>query len=180
MEVAVGVAGESRALHTACLSKPRSGKDRGHIEVEPPQRRDDDDPKRGSNDHTSHELQAGTDADSNDRLAERDQDNQAVTLGEVLRRDPPSFSEAEHRWTQVIDRNCQHPHPDAHIAIDEGGSDKKGGADEFGRRDAKQRPAQVGVVAADSGVEDEVEYADGKKADTEEQSVLTESGRYRQ
>jgi hypothetical protein len=180
MQVAVGVAGESRTLHSTCLSKTSPREDRGHIEVEPPQRGDNDDSKRSSNDHAGHELQAGTDADGDDGLAERDQDDQAVTLGEMLRRDSPSFSETEHGWTQVIDRKCQDPHPNAHIAADEGGSDKKRGADKFGRRDPEQRPAQVGVIAADSGVEDDVEYADSKKADTEDQSVLTESGRYRQ
>ena len=180
MQVAVGVAGESRTLHSTCLSKTSPREDRGHIEVEPPQRGDNDDSKRSSNDHAGHELQAGTDADGDDGLAERDQDDQAVTLGEMLRRDSPSFSETEHGWTQVIDRKCQDPHPNAHIAADEGGSDKKRGADKFRRRDPEQRPAQVGVIAADSGVEDDVEYADSKKADTEDQSVLTESGRYRQ
>ena len=90
VEVAVGVQREPVQLEARRLYEPPPREDRGHVEVEPPERRDDDDSERRRHEYSRIQLEAGAEADGDDRLAERDQDDQPVPLGEVLGRDPPA------------------------------------------------------------------------------------------
>ena len=93
MEVAVGVQREPVQLQACRLHEPSPRDDRSHVEVEPPERGDDDDPEGRRHDYSRIQLEAGPDADGDDRLAERDQDDQPVPLGEVLGRDPPAAAQ---------------------------------------------------------------------------------------
>ena len=95
VEIAVRVQGEPVQLNAARLPEPRPREDRGDIEVEPPERRHDDDSEHRRGDYPRVQLEAGADADRDDRLAERDQDDQPVSLGEVLGRDLPPTTDAE-------------------------------------------------------------------------------------
>ena len=92
VEVAVGVQGEPVQLDALRLHEPPPREDRGYVEVEPPERRDDDDCERGGQQHSRIQLEAGAEADGDNRLAEGDQDDEPVPLGEVLRRNPPAAS----------------------------------------------------------------------------------------
>jgi hypothetical protein len=83
MEVAVGVACEARPLEAACLREPCAREDGGHVEVQPPERRDDDDSECRRDELSRSQREAGADADGDDRLSECDQDDQSVALGEV-------------------------------------------------------------------------------------------------
>ena len=94
------------------LHEPPPREDRGHVEVEPPQRRDDDEPERGRHELSGAQLEAGADADCDDRLAERDQDDQPVPFCEVLGRDSPAATHADHDRAEVVDRKCGEPESD--------------------------------------------------------------------
>ena len=80
---------------------------------------------RPHQEHAGDEVDAGTDADRDDRLAESDQDDQPVPLGEVLRRNAPAAADADHRRPEVVDRESDHPHCDARVTLDESGRDEQ-------------------------------------------------------
>ena len=134
MEVAVGVQREPVQLQACRLHEPSPRDDRSHVEVEPPERGDDDDPEGRRHDYSRIQLEAGPDADGDDRLAERDQDDQPVPLGEVLGRDSPAAAHADHSWAEVVDRQRDNPHDDAQIALEEAGHHQQRRAEDGGRR----------------------------------------------
>src|SRR6266511_3518619 len=119
MEIAVRVPREPRLLDTGRLPEPRPREDRGHVEVEPPEGRDDDDRECRGDDDARRQLEAGTDADRNDRLAERDQDDKTVPLREVLGRNPPAAPGAENNGADIVDRKRNHPDRDARVPLEE-------------------------------------------------------------
>jgi hypothetical protein len=70
--------------------QPPLGDQRHDVEVQPPQRRRDDDAERGGGHDAGLDLEPlGADADGDDRLAERDDDDQPVALGEVAGHELP-------------------------------------------------------------------------------------------
>ena len=174
VEVAVGVQREPVQLEAPRLDEPSPREDRGHVEVEPPERRDDHDPERRPDDDPGLEDEPRTDADRDDRLAERDQDDQAVSLGEVLRRDPPASSDADHDGPEVVDRQRDDPDGDARIAVEEARDDEERGADQGRGREPKDRAAAFGIVASHDPGENEVEHADEEVRDREQQRVVPE------
>ena len=121
VEVAVGIQREPVQLEARCPHEPRPLQDRGHVEVEPPERRDDDDPERRRHDHSGVELEPRAEADGDEGLPERDQDDQPVPLGEVLGCDSPALSGADHDRAQVVDGKRDDPDCDAHVPLDEAG-----------------------------------------------------------
>jgi hypothetical protein len=126
------------------------------VEVEPPERRDDDDSERRPNDHTFSQRELGADADSDDRLAERDQDDQPVPLGEVLRRNPPPAPDTDHGRTEVVNRERNRPNDDAPVPLEEAGQHEQRGAEDRGRSEPEKRIKAVGIVTTDDGGEDEM------------------------
>src|SRR4029453_6382494 len=80
VEIAVRVAREPCLLDTGRLPEPRPREDRGHVEVEPPERRDDDDREPRGDDDSRRQLEAGTDAARNDRLAQGDEEDKTGRL----------------------------------------------------------------------------------------------------
>ena len=58
------------------------------------------------------------DADRHDRLAERDDDDQAVPLGEVARGRQPPAGRAAERGADVVDHQRQHPQCGLHPALE--------------------------------------------------------------
>ena len=98
VQVAVRVAGERVALGPGRLREPLLGGQGHDVEVEPPQRG-----------HHHHAEDAGGDdgggvrllgrgqAQRDDRLTERDDDDEAVPLGEVRRADVPALGPGDQR-----------------------------------------------------------------------------------
>ena len=86
VQVAVEVASEPGSLRAARLRKLTLRHDGDDVEVRPPERGDDDDPKDGGADDAGGEREAGGPyAERDDRFAERDDDDEPVPLGEVTR-----------------------------------------------------------------------------------------------
>ena len=93
-------------------------------------------------DDARHELEPGADSQGDDRLAERDQDDQSVPLGEVLRRDVPAAEVAERR-SQIPDRERRDPDGDSRVALDERRKDDEERGGEIRARVTDQRTAKV-------------------------------------
>ena len=180
VEVAVGVQREPVQLQALRLHQPPPCEDRGHVEVEPPERRDHNDSERRRHDHSRIQLEAGAEADGDYRLAERDQNDQRVPFGEVLGRDPPAAPHADHDWAEVVDRKRDEPDRDALAPLEEAGQHEQGGAEDRRRREPEKRAAAVGIVANDDGGEDEMKQADEEVGDTEQHGVVSKGARHRQ
>ena len=162
------------------LHEPPPRDDGSHVEVEPPERRNDDDSEGGRHEHTRIELEAGAEADGDDRLAERDQDDQPVPLGKVLGRDPPALPDADHPRAEVVDRERDEPDHDAVGSVEEAGEDEQAGAESRRGREAEECAAAGGIVAHDGGREDEMKQADEEVGDAEQHGVVPESAGHRQ
>jgi hypothetical protein len=124
VEVAVGVQREPVQLEARRLHEPPPREDRSHVEVEPPERRHNNDSERRRHDDSRIQLEAGAEADGDDRLAKRDQNDQPVPFGEVLRRDPPAAPDADHDRAEVVDRKRDEPDSDALAPVEESGEHK--------------------------------------------------------
>ena len=106
------------------------------VEVRPPQARGDRDPQQSGRDLAGVERKPGrADADRHDRLPERDDDDQAEALDEVLRRDAPSPHVANEH-TEVVDRERRGPERQLRRPVEEAGDDQQDGAEE-------RRPATI-------------------------------------
>ncbi len=152
--------------------------DCGYVEVQPPERRDDRDPERCRDEHSRVQVEAGAEADGDDRLTERDQDDQPVSLREVLGRDPPAASHTDHGRAEVVDRQSKEPDGDAFVPVEEAGDDEQGGAEDRGRRESEQRAAALRVVANDDRGENDVKQADDKVRDAEQHGVVSKGARH--
>ena len=137
-------------------------------------------PSAAADDHSGVQLEPGADADRDDRLAEGDQDDQPVPLGEMLRRDPPAAPQTDHEWAEVVDREREHPHGDARVSLEEARDHEQRGAEQPGRREPEKRAATVRIVASDDGRENEMKEADEEVGEAEQHSVVSESARHRQ
>jgi len=86
VQVAIEVAGESKPRLVARSRELSLCKDSDDVEVRPPQRGDDDDAQDGGRDRTQGERYvSGSDADRDNRLAKRNDDDETVALCEVGR-----------------------------------------------------------------------------------------------
>ena len=142
VEVAVGVQRKPVQLQAPRLHEPPPHEDRGDVEVEPPERRNNDDSKHRRRDHARTELEPGAEPDGDDRLAERDDDNQPVPLGEVLRRDPPAAAGADHDRAEVVDGKRDEPDRNLLAPVEEACDDEQGGTEDAvgaNRRSASRR-----------------------------------------
>jgi hypothetical protein len=154
--------------------------DRGHVEVEPPERRDDHDSERGARKHSRIQLEAGADPDRDERLAGRDDDDQPVSLGEVLGGDPPAASHSDHDGAEVVDRKRDDPDRDTRVPLEEAGEHQQQGAHDRGRSEPDKGAPPVGIVAADDGREGEMKQPDEEVGDAEQHGVVSERARHRQ
>ena len=174
VEVAVGVQREPMQLEAPRLDEPSPREDRCHIEVEPPERRDDHDPERCPDDDSRLENEPRPDAYGDDRLAERDEDDQTVPLGEVLGCDPPASSDADDDRAEVVDRERDDPDDDSRVPVEEARDDEERRADQGRGREPKDRAAAFGIVASHDPGENEVKRADEEVRDGEQQRVVSE------
>ena len=143
VEVAVRVQGDPVQLDPARLHQPPPREDRGDVEVEPPERGDDDDSEHRRGDHPRVQLEAGANADRDDRLAERDQDDQSVSLGEVLGRDLPPATAADDGRSEIVESEGHDPDRDALVPVEEPGGQDQEWADDRGRHVADERASPV-------------------------------------
>jgi hypothetical protein len=121
VEVAVAVACESHARCAARLRELTLRADGVDVEVRPPERGDDDDAEDGCRDDAGRERNAGgADADRDDRLAEGDDDDEAVAFGEVRRRYAPALAVAD-QGAQVVDREGDDPQRGLRTPVEEAG-----------------------------------------------------------
>ena len=102
VQVGEGVAGHPGPNRLVGLAKLPLGDGRDDVEVDPPERRDDRDAQQCRDDDSGSEP-ACADAEGDDRLAEGDDDDQAVTFCEVGRIDAPVLRAAEPE-PAVVDR----------------------------------------------------------------------------
>ena len=181
VEIAVGVQREPVALESPRLHEPALGEDRGHVEVEPPQRRDDGYSENRGHEDAGIQVEAGAEADGDDRLAEGDENDQPVPLREVLGRDAPAlFPHADHDRAEVVDRQRDEPDRDALVPLEEAGDQEQRGAEDRGRREAEQRAEALRIVANDDGGQNEMKEADEEVRDAEQHGVVAERARHRQ
>jgi hypothetical protein len=180
VEVAVGVQCETMELEPPRLHETPPREDRGHVEVEPPEGRDNDDSEGSGHHHSRIQLEAGADADRDDRLAERDQDDQTVPLGKVVRSDPPAASYTDHDRAKVIDPERDEPDRDALVPFEEACEHEQQGADDRGRSEPDESASAVGIVPSDEGGQDEMKQADEEVRDTEQHGVVPEGTRHRE
>ena len=102
VQVGVGVAGDLVALAPSARFRqaPRRD-DRGDVEVDPPQRRRDHDPEQRRDDDAGVDRRLRADADRDDRLAQRDDHDRAVALGEVPGHELPAVGAEQERAARV-------------------------------------------------------------------------------
>ena len=94
--------------------------------------------------------------------------------------DPPATADADHDRAEVVDRERHEPDGDPHVPVEEAGQRDQEGADGRGRGEAEDRVKAVGIVACDSGGENQVEKADEEVGDPEEHRVVAEGAGNRQ
>ena len=144
VEVAVRVAGEGRLLGPRRPPELLLDHDRDPVEVRPPERGRDGHPEDCRRDHTRRERNPRrSDSEGDDRLADGDDHDQAVPLGEVAGREAPSLPTA-HDHAEVVDRERGDPQSDLDLVIlDEACGDDEDGADRRGRHHPKHSAEEV-------------------------------------
>jgi hypothetical protein len=102
-----------------------------------------------------------------------------VSLGEVLRRNPPAAPDADHRRAEEVDRKRDHPHGDARVPLEEAGQHEQRGTEDRGRSEPEKSAEAVGIGAPDDGGEDEMKEADEEVGNAEQHRVVSEGARHR-
>jgi hypothetical protein len=150
VEVRVGIAGHSRARVALRLRERPAGHQRDHVEVGPPHRRRDRHPEDAAQDDPGVELREalGARAQRDYRLPERDDDDQRVALGPVLRPDVPALAAAAEQHAAVVHHQRKAEEAELKGVVGhEGGRDDDQRADDDRRRQPLDRPSQQRVLA---------------------------------
>ena len=114
--------------------------ERDDVEVRPPQGGGEADPEHRRRDHAGGEIDPGTDTQRDDRLAERQDDDQAVALGEVPRHQLPP-SHAEQRRAAPVDQDRDPPQRLLGTAREERRAGQQPDSDGRADRQTDDRPA---------------------------------------
>ena len=102
VQVRVGVAGHLVSLAPyGGGGEPPLGHERDDVEVQPPERRGQHHAERRRGDDARVDMSVRADSDRHDRLAERDQEDEAVALGEVPGHELPPVGAEEVRPSHV-------------------------------------------------------------------------------
>src|SRR5580704_14106432 len=107
------------------------GGDRDDVEVEPPERGGDGDTEQRGGDDAGVEVDLGADAECDDGLAESDDDDRAVALGEVPGDELPAVG-AEQIGPTGVEHDGKHPEDALRNSADEGGGEQQGDAERGG------------------------------------------------
>ena len=134
VQIAVGIAGKPGPLVTGGLPHPPLGT-RRQTEIGPPQRCRDQHAEHERGDNTRTVQVPATRTEFHDRLAQRNDDDRAVTLDEIGRCDPKAAHPDGERGA-VVEHGGEDPH---RLAVR--GAQKRGDDDECGRRDKSKRHA---------------------------------------
>jgi hypothetical protein len=147
------------------------------VDVQPPQRRDHRRPdhRRGHDAGVHVELRAG--ADGHDRLAQRDDHDQPVALGEVARHELPSLG-AEEEGAAGVEQQREPPERELQRPVGEGGRHEQPRPERGAGGEAQHRPPQRGVVAAGEHEEEDVRDAHRGVGGGEEAAGALERGRH--
>jgi hypothetical protein len=175
------VAGEWRAAHRVREPKRPFESEGGEVEVGPPEHR-----RAGEGDHDREGERGGTleleraDADRDDRLPERDDDEEPVPLGEVRRRDAEAGA-ADGESPGGIQREGDGPDrgPEG-LVLDESAGERDERRDEEPGREPLDRALVGGVGAKPVGVERDVQEAHDDVGDGEPCSLRVERVRHGQ
>ena len=176
VEVVERVARELVALLDVDARQPALGRDRDDVEVEPPEARH----RREPHEHSDHradvvQLVAHADAERDERLAERDDHDEAVPLGEVVRAQLPPLGAGDERCSDV-DRDRDRPEQAARPPGREEGCDEdERRPEEQARRQPRHSGADIGLVAADHAEEHHVGDAHREVRDAEEKGLVARS-----
>ena len=146
MQVGVDIASQRGAFGAASVGQHLLGADREEVEVREPERGRDRKPEHGGDDHAGADS-AGSLAkpDGDQGLADRDDHDQPMTLGEVRRLHTPAVR-PKNEWHEVGDDERGQPEDRLEPAVDEPGDDDQSSANEGGRSDAQNRREQVRVT----------------------------------
>ena len=180
MEVAVRVARHAELRLPDRVSQPPLGDERNHVEVRPPERaRDGDAEQRRGDDAHGQRDALRADPERDDRLAQGDEDDERVALGEVRGRHVPA-ADAEHERAAVVEGDREDPEEPLQPAVLRRGRDEEPGADEGPRDERADRVPELGVRAVGEREDDDVRHADEEVGDREEERVVTERVRHRE
>ena len=174
VQVRVGVARERVALPTLHrLREPAFRDQRDDVEVDPPECRREADTEHGRGDDLGRQLDLRTDAEGDDRLAERQDDHQVVPLGEVTRHQAPSLGPEQCRPAPVED-DRRDPQPRLREAVEERRAHQQADADGCAGREGPHRVAKRGIVAAGEHEQRDVAGAHDSVRDRERQRAVAE------
>ena len=174
VDVGVGVAGELVLRPPDLGFAEPPGRDQGDdVEVGPPERRGEEDAEHGGGADPEVEGAGGADPDRDDRLAEGDDDDQAVALGEVAGDELPALG-AEEVGTGHVEEDRQRPERPLGEAVEERGDDEEADRDRGAGGEADHRAAQVVVVGAGEPEEGDVGGAEDADREGEGEAEVAE------
>ena len=122
---------------------------------------------------------ARTETEGNDRLAERDDHDQGVALGEVPGRQMPALAAADVR-AEHVDHERKYPHGQLRGPVQRGGDEEESDAHHAADREPRDRTHQVTVASARDRVQDQVCNPNHAVGAREEERVVAEDVRDRQ
>ena len=127
------------------------------VEVGPPHRRRQHQAERGGDQDRPGDRELGdADADRHDRLAQRDDHDQAVPLGEVAGGGQPPPGRAAEPGADVVGDDRQRPERGLGVALGLRRDDQHDAAAGHGRREPAELAAEAGVLAGDQPEQQEV------------------------
>ena len=178
VQVGVGVAGHLvlDAPDLRLLQTP--GGDQGDdVEVDPPLRGGQADPERRRRGDPGVDPDLGADPDGDDRLPERDQDDQPVALGEVPGLELPALR-AEEVGPCDVEHERQRPDRRPPPPLEEGAGDQQAHPERGAHRQSIDRPAKARVIAARESEHPDLPEADGAVGDRELEREVPECRRH--
>ena len=178
VQVGVGVA-RHLVLHPPDLRLLQApGCDQGDdVEVDPPHRGRQPDPERRRRGDPGVDPDFGADPDGDDRLPQRDQDDEPVALGEVARLELPALR-SEQVGLAEVEHQRQGPDRRASPIVEKGAGDQKAHAERGAAGQAGDRPAEARVILRRQRDHPDHREADGAVGDGELQREVVEGRRH--
>ena len=172
MKVGVGVACQGDAFDALSFGEDLSEADREEVEVRDPERCGDGQAEQCGDDGRGGEGGLpGAEADRDQRLAERDDDDQAMALDEVRGLEPPTLQFFE-QGAEHADRQRRQPEQWSEVTGDECGDEDQDRAGHSRPSQPDHRGQEVGVAACGQGEEREVHEIHDQEGDAEEEAWL--------
>jgi len=159
-------------------SRPSAARDDRHdVEVRPPQRGGDHHAQYRRDYDARADRGSRADADRHDRLAQRDDHDRPVTLGEVARYELPTL-DAEQKRPAEVEHQRQAPQPELQSAGGECRDEQQTHADRRAAGQAHHRMAQPRVLAAGNREQHDVRSAHRRVGAGEQQRLRAERARH--